>query len=443
MIAVIGLQQSAFSQENSPYSRYGIGDLTPNQNIVSRAMGGISAAFIDSSFLLSTRSLNFINPASYSSLSTYNLANTVFELGSEFDSRTLKNLNPAKKYNNNNLLFSYMQIGFPIAGKKMEKKRSTMGMVIGFRPVSRINYSIEKRERTAIDSLYTLYEGNGGATQAYIGTGLKIKNFSIGINAGYMFGNKNYNTRLQFINDTITYYKSNSATNTSFGGLFANAGIQYVIQLKSKAVLRLGAYGSLQQNLKASQDIIRETFTYDPNSTDKFRIDSVYEKNNVKGTLKYPSTFGGGFTYQGNEGHWLVGADYESTQWSSYRFYDQADFVQNSWTARIGAQYTPAFFITSKVKKYFSLVTYRAGFYYSPGYIKLSTALPEYAASVGAGFPLTSKKLLQFGGEFATLNTSLEIGARGNKNNSVRESITRFSIGISMNAKWFIKRKYD
>ena len=29
----------ASAQENSPYSRYGIGDLVPNQNIVNRGMG--------------------------------------------------------------------------------------------------------------------------------------------------------------------------------------------------------------------------------------------------------------------------------------------------------------------------------------------------------------------------------------------------------------------
>ena len=33
----------ATAQDNSPYSRYGLGDLVPNTNINTRAMGGISA----------------------------------------------------------------------------------------------------------------------------------------------------------------------------------------------------------------------------------------------------------------------------------------------------------------------------------------------------------------------------------------------------------------
>ena len=53
--------QPVFSQDNSPYSRYGIGDLVPPTQVTSRGLGGISAGYTD--FL----SINFSNPASYSS----------------------------------------------------------------------------------------------------------------------------------------------------------------------------------------------------------------------------------------------------------------------------------------------------------------------------------------------------------------------------------------
>src|SRR5688500_6333303 len=48
------------AQENSPYSRYGLGNTVPNTNVVNRGMGGVSAAFAD------PFSVNFNNPASYS-----------------------------------------------------------------------------------------------------------------------------------------------------------------------------------------------------------------------------------------------------------------------------------------------------------------------------------------------------------------------------------------
>ena len=56
---------SLSAQDNSPYSRYGIGDLHPNSNILNRGMGGISAAYAD------PLSVNFVNPASYASFKTF------------------------------------------------------------------------------------------------------------------------------------------------------------------------------------------------------------------------------------------------------------------------------------------------------------------------------------------------------------------------------------
>ena len=444
LFTVFGLQMTADAQENSPYSRYGIGDLVPNHNVVNRAMGGIAAGYLDN--VTAYQSLNSTNPATYSNLSIYSpfpfqrLFNTVFELGAEVDSRTLKSTSLGKKFTNTNALFSYLQIGFPIASKKMERKGMSWGMALGFKPISRINYDIEKDQRlTNIDSLKTRYQGTGSLTQAFIGTGFRYKNFSIGFNTGYLFGNKDYSTRLTFVNDSVSYYASNSASKTSIGGVFLDAGIQYVIDTKNKGKLRLGAYGSLKKHLNASQDILRETFVYDATTNDNFRIDSVYEKKNVKGKMLYPSTFGGGFTYQDGKGNWLVGVDYEATKWAEYRLYDQSDALQNTWVVRAGVQYLPARRGTSG-SKYFNFVKYRAGFNYSPGYIKLTDNLPEYSATVGAGFPLTGKRI---GSEYVVLNTALEFGSRGKNNSSVRENLTRFSIGLSMNARWFEKRKYD
>jgi hypothetical protein len=444
LIFLLLISIASTAQENSPYSRYGIGDIIPNQNVINRGMGGIAAGLSD------RQGINSTNPATYGNFSAYlpgsgsvRFLNTIFEIGAEADIRVLKSSNPAKKFTNTDALFSYLQIGFPLASKKLEKKGINWGGVIGIKPISRINYSIEKRQRTTIDSLFTQYQGSGGLNQFFVGTGVRIKNFNIGFNTGYMFGNKDYNTRLTFINDTVDYYRSNSATKTNYGGMFFNAGVQYQIELKKKDktknsdILTLGAYGSLKQKLKANQDVIRETFVYDANSNDRFRIDSVYEKNGIKGTLVYPSSFGAGLTWAQGAGNWLVGADFETTKWSEYSFYNQADLVQDSWTIRAGAQYLP---YKGGNASYFKTVKYRAGFNYSPGYLKLGNKLAEYAATVGAGFPLTGRRIIN---EYVILNTALEVGARGNQNNSFRENTTRFSIGLSMNARWFEKRKYD
>ena len=53
--------------------------------------------------------------------------------------------------------------------------------------------------RTSIDSISSIYEGSGGVNEAFIGTAIRIKNFSIGFNTGYLFGDKDYDTKLVFI----------------------------------------------------------------------------------------------------------------------------------------------------------------------------------------------------------------------------------------------------
>src|SRR5205085_12480434 len=109
--------------ENSPYSRYGLGDYLPSLNIVSRGIGGVSAAYAD------VISVNFQNPASYA-----RLKRATFDFGLEIDNRTLKAINPPRKSSSTSPNISYIQLGLPLSTKH------NWGMNIGLRPVTSINY---------------------------------------------------------------------------------------------------------------------------------------------------------------------------------------------------------------------------------------------------------------------------------------------------------------
>jgi len=430
LIVACGLQHAAYSQENSPYSRYGLGDIVPKSNIVSRGMGGIAAGYSD------YQSINFINPASYA-----NLKSTIFDIGVEADSRTLKSINPPARFSATNAVISYLQLGFPIKMKKANKKDIFWGMNIGLRPVSKINYKITKRAR-GVDSIGTIYEGSGGLSQAYLGTAVSIKHFNIGVNGGYMFGNKEYSTRLSFINDTVQYAQSNTQNKSNFGGLFLNGGIQYDFKIKNKknkniSILRFGAYGSLKQAMTATIDKTVETVQYDAAGA-KIRVDSVFT-NGTKGEVIYPATLGAGVSYQTL--NWLFGADFETTKWQDYRFFGQQDMVQNSWKIRVGTEYYPLQDNTP-YGKYFNFVKYRFGFYYGPDYININSSLPEYGFSFGAGFPLKLRKSY-YETQTSILNTAIEFGTRGDKKSNLRESTLRISIGLSLSDLWFGRQKYQ
>lgn len=435
------------AQDNSPYSRFGIGDLHPSTSILNRGMGGISAAYADQF------SVNFSNPASYSRFfsllegkskkSSY--GRILLDVGLNFDNRTLRETNNPKKYTVGNAYFSYLQLGIPI--------KKDLGIVFGLRPISRINYKVGRNERLfdpvtglPIDSAITEFSGNGGTFLFNTGIGYAIKNFSVGINAGYLFGRKDYSTQRTFINDSVAYAASNHQTKTALGDLFFNAGMQYRVDLnKGKTkYLQFGVFGNTKQNINSTSDIIRETFSRGADGAD-FRIDSVSENLNIKGKIIFPATFGGGFLIEKlqdiKSGGWLFGIDYTQSSWNDYRYNGQIDSVRNNWKLKIGGQIKPSL----KESKYKNYMAYRAGLFLGNDYVFLNKKLPEIGVTAGITLPIANLKDAQrrFRTQYSLVNISAEYIKRGKKDNLLRENLFRVSVGFSLSDLWFTKRKYE
>jgi hypothetical protein len=413
---LIGFQ--SFGQENSPYSRYGYGDINPTQNIVNRAMGGLSLAYWD------VQSINFTNPASYS-----NLKLTTFDVGLEYTSRTLRSTNSELgKYNSAYLIPTYVNIGFNLSKKK------SWGMTLGIKPVTRINYQILARTRIPdIDSVSYQYSGTGGSYQAYLGMAYGFKHLSIGFNAGYMFGNKEYDTKMVFNNDTVSYLKANYSDSTSFGGVFAKLGLQYTLVVSGDKNLRFGGTFGLENNMSASRNVTRQTFNF--NDRGITVLDSIYKVDNQKGKIVSPGSYGFALMYEKID-NWMFGAEFNYTAWSNYRFFGATDALKNNWTLRIGGQIIPK--INSK--SYWSRVSYRAGMSFGPDYVDLGSKLNAWAITFGTGLPVRRNV---YTNQYTTLNTTFEIGGRGNKSNSVRENVFRIAVGFNLSDIWFNKREYQ
>ena len=432
-----------YAQENSPYSRYGLGDVSPSTNISNRGMGGLSAAYADP-FVI-----NFENPASYSQFLSYieerskkqASARVLFDVGINYTSHTLREGNTPEKFTSSDILFSYLQVGVPV--------KKNWGLNFGLRQVTRINYDINHFERLYdpttglnIDSAVTNYKGDGGAFLGSVGTGVAIRDFSIGINFGYLFGNKQYSTRRVFVDDSVAYNPLNYKTAASFGDIYANAGVQYKINVSQKLLLRLGAYGNLKHSINAETDILRQTYT--PGSAGDLQLDSVYSEKGVKGKIVYPSGYGLGFIIEkkadlknNKYGNWLVGVDYVRNNWSEYRFYGTPDSVQDAWQFRVGGQIRP-----EPKKNYFSNVTYRVGFCIGEDYVHVVDKLPLLGLSFGMGLPLPNYNSLARS-QASVLNLSFEYVKRGNNTNLLKDNIFRISAGLAFSDLWFNKRKYE
>jgi hypothetical protein len=406
------------AQENSPYSRYGLGDLTPAQNIVNRSMGGIATAYGDYS------TVNFTNPASYAELKI-----TTLDIGLDYNSRTLRALDPPRKFNSSYLIPSYLQLGLPLS------KKRNWGMAVGLRPVSRINYELVYRTRLPnIDSVRYQYTGNGGTYQAFTGMAYGTKKLNIGFNFGYMFGNKEYSSQLAFINDTISYKTTSSTDTTRFGGLFLNAGIQYKIKLSEKTTLKLGAHGNLETKMNAIRNLTRQTIEFS-SSVGLITVDSIYKGQDEKGSILYPTTWGAGFMVE-HENQWQFGAEIGVANWSSYRYFGIPDKLADNWTFRLGGQVIPDF----KSENYFKRVAYRLGASFGPDIYNPGRNVPQSCFSFGFALPVRRNV---YTNQYTIINTAFEIGTRGNKENQIRENIFRFSLGLNLSDIWFNKPKYQ
>ena len=348
-----------------------------------------------------------------------------------------------------------MQLGVPL--------RQNWGLSFGIRPISRINYTVNKRELLRdgvtglpIDSAATQFSGTGGSFLPTIGTGFSFKisekttaayknasRLSVGANMGYFFGSRETRTLRNLFNDTVTYYASDHETNSSFGDVFFNSGLQYQYEHRNNAkkqstIFRFGLSGNWQQNINGSIDSLRQTYSLGQ-AGEILQIDSVFKRDGVAGQIIYPASYKAGFVVQrikDDYSGWLFGVDYTQSKWSNYRFFGKTDSVQNNWELNVGAQFNP-----KPAKNYFSNVSYRFGFFTGPDYIKVGKELPQFGVTFGMGLPLRNYNRLT--SQSTVINLAFEYGKRGNNDNLLKENLFRFSVGFNFNDVWFRKRKYD
>ncbi len=443
-VLVFGFPLLSHAQENSPYSRYGMGDYFQGQHIISRGMGGITAAYADGTANNNGQTINFGNPAAYG-----NLYLISYDIGLTYDSRTLKQDNPAGKFNSNYLIPSYFSLGMPL------NKKKALGMAFGLRPLSRVSYSITENTREAGDSVNKLYQGSGGLNQAFIGIGKKWRNLSLGFNTGVNFGKKDISTLVRFVNDSVPYISSRYSTDANFSAFILNLGAQYEIPFKTRTTnatrttetyyMRLGVTGNLGNNMSATQSTSRATVN--SNALGEFSgIDTIYSVPDEKGTIVMPSSYTAGINFRktvlaprGLFEIWSIGAEYTATQWSQYRYFGKTEPLNDSWGLKFGAQISPD---PVSGRSYWGTISYRFGYFTGLEYVNPDGhGLKSSGASIGFGIPV--RKWSSYNSQFAIVNTSFQFGKRGTDVNNVTENFIRISFGLSLSDIWFIPRKYD
>ena len=396
---------NAQSSTNSPYTRYGLGELSDKAFAHNAAMGGIGYA------LRSSEQINVMNPASYSAVDSLSF---MFDIGMGLKSSNYQE--NGYKTNAKNASFDYLAMQFRLHPR--------VGFAVGFTPYSNVGYKFSRTsdiENSDDVTLTNTFYGDGGLQQIFGGIGFKIlDNLSIGANVGYLYGEIDYQTLATLSNggDQTTTYN-----NISINSYIANFGLQYTQKLSKTDKVTLGLVYGLGHDLKSTE-------TKGIQVTDGSSYSELTEET-IKDSYGIPSTFGAGLTWQHKQ-NLTVGADYTLQQFENVKYDNSTDFYKNRTRIGAGIEYMPSLY----GRNYLSRIRYRAGAYYSSSYMKLPEydGPKEWGVSAGFGLPLhlfQRNTVLSITGQYVRVLPSVK--------GMLSENRFVLKLGLTFNEHWFMK----
>ena len=410
---------SAWAQQgtSSPYSYFGTGDVKFKGTNEVKTMGSL-AVYQDSIHL------NTLNPASYS-----NLKITTFSIGLSNSSNTIKTDHESAKANRTS--FDYFALAFP-AGK--------FGFALGIMPYSFVGYSINNTRQENDFLVDRKYNGEGGINRAFFGMSYKINSkFNIGAEAAYNFGDTE-NTIVKFIKDDGSGFQvlngSREMIKNDYNGLSLNFGANYSTKINDDLKFNLGATFSPETKLTNNQVI---KFATVRNIDDNLVVTEEKETSNTNHNTLFAMKYSLGASI-GDPMKWMIGAEYTGVNNESLNKHHKNEMVtyENGYQVALGGFYTPDY--RPYFANFFERMTYRAGLkYQKTGFVMNNQQLNDMSGSLGIGVPigLLSRSV-------SNLNLGIEYGQRGTtKNNLIKENYFNFSVGLSFNDLWFVKRRFN
>ncbi len=425
-IVVVSSIASAQESTSSPYSFYGLGSLKFKGTTENRSMGGISV-YSDSIHI------NLRNPASYAgtNLAFYNneARPIKFTLGSSYSSTTIETSTASDVYSNSAI--DYLAVALPF--KKF-------GLGFGVLPYSSVGYNLQSRNDN--NDLQYRYRGQGGINRAFVGLGYQVsKNLKIGFDAQYNFGNIT-NTSIAFgYNDLgeLLQFQSREVNRSDLGGFSFNIGTIFNKKLNNALEFMVAASYSPEAGIASKNQSEFSTIVID-SSQAEFVVDSAIvdlESDNLAQTsliLPSKTNFGIGI---GNPRKWFVGVDYTLLEASKFsnRFVeiDNTTF-EDAASFSIGGFFIPKY---DSLGNYWKRIVYRTGLRLEQtGFVVNNESIEEFGISFGVGIPV--------GRLFSNANLSFEWGQRGTTaSNLVKETFLNVNISLSLNDRWFEKRKFN
>ena len=401
---------------NSPYSQFGLGELSYAGASQNRGMNGLGIA------LHHGNQVNTANPAAYAYIDSLTM---IFDMGASVSLTNFQENGQKKNARTGN--FEYAVGLFRLL--------KNVGASFGVAPITDIGYEYTSSAymEQAQSTMTTTYMGDGGLRKLYAGVAVRpVGNLSLGFNFGYLWGEYYRTASLTGSTAMNSLHKIYSADISSY---VLDFGLQYDLRLGKSDMLTLGLTYALGHKL--GSDV--ECSVANANATTS-KADTT--KMVIQNGLEIPHKFGAGLAYRhGNK--LTVGIDGEMQRWgkipfpaeSGGTFRLKSGALKNSYRATVGAEWVPKY----NSRRLIDRIRYRLGVGYMTPYYKIGDAdgPKQYSASLGFGIPIQNQINAR-----SYVNVSVQ-WVRQAVDGLLKENTFRINVGVTFNEKWFAKWKVE
>lgn len=425
----------------SPYSMYGLGELSTPGNVAMRSMGGVGVAMYSQSMV------NMLNPAGYGNVAQQSfIFNFGLDAGHYRNQQTKYGASSTSdvKTAYNSVNFHDIAFQFPLA----------KGVGVGFSlsPYSNVGYNMYNDELSQsitgnLGRARYQYSGEGDVTQVKFGVGWRpVKKFSVGVAMLYYWGDieRHYRAITESVITGSGIYSNTTGIDTyDVSKIKMQAGIQWHPIMTSRRMLSFGATYDLGGDLT-------------PSMTKYIYVDNMLtavvrneEDNSLPLRLPRQATFG---TYYQTLSI-RAGVDFIYQNWggeNSGYHEDQGEGVAVGYTdtktVRAGFEIVPK---GSDVRHYYNRMAYRVGFSYGNNYqTYAATQVNQITITAGVGLPvrLFGNSSVDVGFEFGMRNPASDKVLIDNKTvGLVKQHYYKLAIGLTLfgEDRWFQRHKFN
>lgn len=406
----------------SPYSIFGIGDISKEGTAYNKSMGGVGIANRNHRFI------NILNPAAVTARDTLSF---MADFGLVQDNTVYRQGDIRSAHNTFNIYDFVMT--FPIYRSSAFK--------VGLMPYSDIGYdfsSVETDPSIIGNTGNITYSSNGAGSvyQAFFGAGVTFwKKLSIGADAIYYFGNLDKITKMKYSDDS--YRSLNSGSELTVRGVTGKFGLQFEQKLGGNVSMIVGATYKLGTGMKGYSTNYR--YADQASVTDSLRhtVDTLAASG-----LRFADEIAVGIALKGGD-KWTAEFDYIRSDWSrsgldrapGFKVNGESNFSTTvSQSFRAGFEIVPNI---NDIRYYLKTCSYRFGVYYDQAYYKLDG---NNVNSMGITLGMTLPVFKLYNG----ISLGMDIGQRAStRNGMIRERYAKFVIGFNIHDIWFRKVQYQ